>query len=108
MSITPSQPAAHHSHRSVSLGEERLATQAVKKPTRGPGGFPSARVLAHAGLTDLSRTVPLTTAIVKSTGPIGRRLRNVSDLILGSRWQPAPVAGAGRAARDSASTHGHV
>ncbi len=52
----------------------------------------AARVLAHADLTDLSQTAPLTTAILRSTAPIGRRLRNVSDLILGSRRQPAAVA----------------
>src|SRR5690606_9578150 len=55
----------------------------------------AARVLSNADLTDLAQTVPLTTAILKSKAPLGRRLRNVSDLILGSRRQPAAVVRAG-------------
>lgn len=51
----------------------------------------SARLLSHADLTDLAHTVPLSAAILKSKAPLGRRLRNVSDLILGAQRQPAAV-----------------
>lgn len=54
-----------------------------------------ARLLRHADLTDLSNTVPLSAALLRSKAPLGRKLRNVSDLILGNRRQPTAVVRAG-------------
>lgn len=52
----------------------------------------AVRLLSHADLTDLAQSVPLTSAILRSNAPIGRRLRNVTDLLIGARRQPAAVA----------------
>ncbi|MFA7460091.1 MAG: HD domain-containing phosphohydrolase [Trueperaceae bacterium] len=54
-----------------------------------------ARMINHADLTDLSQTVPLTAAILKGRAPLRRRLRSVSDLVLGSRRQATAVVRAG-------------
>jgi len=61
----------------------------------GELGEEASRLLNHADLTDLAQTMPLTSAILKSKAPLSRRLRNVGDLILGARRQPAAVVRAG-------------
>ena len=61
----------------------------------GELGEEASRLLNHADLTDLTQTMPLTSAILKSRAPLSRRLRNVGDLIIGARRQPAAVVRAG-------------
>src|SRR5690606_22928410 len=51
----------------------------------------AARLLDHADLTDLAQTLQLARAMLGSRAPLRRRLRNVADLLVGSRRQPAAV-----------------
>lgn len=51
----------------------------------------SARLLQNADLTDLSQSLPLAAAVLRSGAPLGRRLRNVTDLLVGNRRQPGAV-----------------
>lgn len=49
------------------------------------------RLLQHADLTDLRKALPLLGAVLNSPVPLPRRLRNVADLLVGSRRHPGAL-----------------
>jgi len=67
------------------------AARAQRFHTYGELDEHAARLLHNADLTDLAQSLPLARALLASGAPLGRRLRNVTDLLIGSRRQPAVV-----------------